>query len=411
MTYRPITKDEIPVVAEIKARAFRRDVDVYIDALRKGGRVDWRALRLLENKEGQPVAALTAFERRMSLNGGELAAGLVGGVAVPPEQRRRGYGARLMTGLLEELHQCQLPISLLFPFSTAYYARLGYALVNLNWFLDIPPRQLPDYPERMAVRRATPDDHAAICACYERARRQPGHNGWFARTDWEWQNRVWEEEREAVVYPAAGEIEGYLIYTLTWDTEATPVQVAEWVVTSGAAWRGLTGFLAALGEQATVVTYNAPQDSPLPLALSEPYSTVGGSVEFVYRQVARLVSGFMLRVIHLPAALRARRYPPAVKADLLLRVDDPQLPANSQPLHLHIADGAASVVPARSLFPNDPPTSVETDIATFGQILVGFISAEQARALGRLRADDATCAQLTAAFATAPLYLHRSDWF
>jgi predicted acetyltransferase len=233
----------------------------------------------------------------------------------------------------------------------------------------------------------------------------------LARTEWEWQNQVWREDREAVVCPSSDQVEGYLLYELTWSRERRPVKVAEWVSTSDAAWRGLAGFLASLSDQATEITYNAPREDPLLLALKEPYSAVGGIVEFVCYQAARLVSGYTLRVVHLPTALHARRYPPDLKADVLLRVDDPQLPANNQTLHVHFADGGANVAPARSLFPDYTPPNVTTDIATFSQLYVGFISAENARALGRLRADDATCAVLTAAFAGAPLYLHRSDWF
>jgi predicted acetyltransferase len=100
-----------------------------------------------------------------------------------------------------------------------------------------------------------------------------------------------------------------------------------------------------------------------------------------------------------------------VQAELILRVDDPQLPANGQPLRLHVAGGAASVAPVQGLFAEESPVNVETDIATFSQLYAGFVCAEQARALGRLRADDATCAQLTSIFAAAPLYLHQPDWF
>lgn len=411
MTYRPIGEEEIPIVADIQARAFREKVDRYMERYHRGGRVDWRHVRLLESEQGEPVAALVVLERAMSLNGGEVTASLVSGVAVPPDQRRRGYARSLMIGLLEELYQKQLSVSLLFPFSVAYYRRLGYALVNMNWLLDIPPHHLPHYPERVAVRRARPEDHDAICVCYERARQHPQNNGWLARTDWEWQNRVWRDEREGVVCPASGEVEGYLIYEWSWSAADRPVKVVEWVATSDAAWRGLAGFLASLRDQASSITFNAPQDSPLLLALNEPYSAVEGVTEFVYRQAARLISGFTLRVIHLPSALRARRYPVGLKLELLLRVDDPQLPGNSHPLHVHIAEGAASVALAHGLFPDGPPTSVETDIATFSQLYAGFLSAEQARVIGRLHADDATCAGVTAAFAAAPFYLHRSDWF
>jgi predicted acetyltransferase len=411
MTYRPITQDEIPIIAEMQARAFRAPVDPYLEALQQGGRKDWTDARLLTNEQGHPVATLSVFERAMSLSGGELTAGLVDGLAVPPDQRRRGYAGRLMSGLLEEMFEKELPISVLFPFSVAYYDRLGYGLVNLNWYLDIPPRHIPDFPERITVRRATPDDRTAIRAFYERARLLPDSNGWLARTEWEWENRVWRDDREAVICPADGEVEGYLLYSFAWNADEIPVKIAEWVATSDAAWRGLAGFLGSLRDQATVIKTNAPQGDPLLLALNQPYSAVGGSAEWIFHQAARLVSGFALRVVHLPTALRQRRYPLDLKTELVLRVEDPQLPENSRPLHVHITDGTASVAPVYSLFPDHTPASVETNIATFSQLFAGFIGAEQARKMGRLHADDATCARLTAAFAAAPLYMHRSDWF
>ncbi len=368
-------------------------------------------MRILTNEQDVPVAALNIFERAMSFNGDDLRTGLVAGLTVPPDQRRRGFAGRLMTGLLGEMYDKELPISVLFPFSLAYYRRLGYGLANRNWFLDLAPESLPDLPERVAVRRATPEDHAAIRSCYQRARRLPDNNGWLERTDWEWENRIWRENREAVVCPDDGEVEGYLLYELVLGREESPVKVAEWVTTSDAAWRGLVGFLASQRDQATVVTYNAPQDNPLLLVLNEPYSAVGGSAEWIFRQTARLVTGFTLRVVHLQTALAKRRYPPDLEMDLLLRVEDSQLPGNNQALHVRISDGVAAVAPIYSLFPDHTSAALETDIATFSQIFTGFISAEQARTLGRLHADDAACARLSAAFAAAPLYMHRSDWF
>jgi predicted acetyltransferase len=415
MTYRSIEKADIPTVADIQARAFRGNAEEIVERYQAGGsdggRDDWRDLRLLENERSQAVAAAKVFERTVSLNGGELNAGLVGGLGVPPEQRRRGYARQMVIGLLEELYQKETPVSLLFPFSIEYYQGLGYGLANLNWFLDISPHKIPEYPERMSVRRVTPQDHAAIRDCYEKARQEPRNNGWLARTDWEWQNRVWTSKREAVVCPATGALEGYLLYDFKWDEEERPFRIIEWVAVSDAAWRGLTGFLAALAEQATVIRYNAARNDPLLLALKEPYSTVGGVAEFVNYEAARLVTGFMLRVVHLRAALRARRYPLDLEAELVIRVEDPIIPANNQSLYVNIVGGSASVAPARGLFPDNQPTDVKVDIATFSQLFAGFVSAEQARALGRLRADDANCELLTRLFAAAPLYMQRLDYF
>lgn len=405
MSYRPITPNEIPIVADLQARAFRFPAERYLESYNGSGRVDHTALRLLENEAGQAVAALNIFTRPVSLNGGEIDSGLVASVAVPPEERRRGYARRLMAGVLEELHAQQTPLSLLFPFSVGFYRSLGYGLANFTWYMELAPRLLPDYPERRQVRQAGPDDESALRACYEQARRLPHNNGWPSRGDWEWRQRVAKPEHEKAIFVADGQVEGYLVYTLTWSTAATPVKVLEWVWTTERAWRGLAGFLAALGDQATSVSYNAPQGSPLLWSLPEPYDRREGPAEFTFFPAARLVNGFMLRVVHLPAALAARRYPAHVTAEFVVQVEDPQLPANSQPLRVQIAHGAATA----ELTTAGP--QVRIGMAAWSQLYAGAMTAEQARTVGMLDGDDVSCAQLSAAFAAAPWSMHPADWF
>lgn len=419
MTYRPIKKAEIPVVSEIQSRAFRQPVERYITGYQGRGRVDWRSLRVLENGRGEAVAALGLFFREMSLNGGELEAGLVGGVAVLPEHRRRGYARQLMEGLLQELHDRETPLSLLFPFSVAWYGSLGYALANLSWGLELPVRLLPDFAERQYVRRGLSEDEPMLRRCYQQARQQPRHNGWLSRTDVEWRDRLLAKpEFDVAVYDRGQGIEGYLVHTLQWHTDPSPSRIVEWVATSDAAWRGLAAYLGSLAEQTGLLAYNAPQNDPLLFLLREPYDRTRSPVEFVFYPAGSLVNGFMLRVTHLGAALRQRRYPPQVQADLVLHVEDLQLPANSQPVRVTIADGRASVayraqemagIPSDSF--GKSPKHVVTDASTFSQLYAGLITGEQARLLGRLQADDAGCAAVTAAFAASPLHMWQADWF
>lgn len=410
-SYRPITEAEIPIFADLEARTYRAPAERYLSSMRgEDSRFDWRNVRGLWPDEGEPAAALITLHRGVSLGGGELTAGLVGGVAVPPEQRRRGYGRALMGHLLREFYELETPISLLFPFSVAWYRTLGYGLAATNWFMEFPPALLPAYAERLAVRRAGPEDEAAVQNCYARARALPGNNGWLARTDWEWRNRVGKPEHERAVYAGREGVEGYLVYTLTWSIDRAPLKVMEWVWTTDAAWRGLAGFLAALGEQVTSITYNAAADSPLVAAMPEPYDRAGASMEFVFRPVAQLASGFMLRIVHLPAALRQRRYPAGVAAEVVLAVADGQLAENERPLRVRIGEGRAEVAEvAAGVSPG--LDVVETDMATLSEVYAGALTAERARIVGRLRGSDAACAQLTAAFAAAPFFMHAADWF
>ena len=406
MIYRLVSPHEIPIVADIQARAFRFPAERYLEAYNGHGRVDYGALRLLEQDQGQAVAALNIFRRPVSLLGGELDAGLVAGVAVPPEERRRGYARQLMAGLLEELHAQETPLSLLFPFSVGFYRTLGYGLANFTWFMELTPHLLADYAERLHVRRAGPEDEAAIRACHDRARRLPHNNGWPSRGDWEWHNKVAKPEHEKALFVVDGQVEGYLVYTLAWSTEETPAKVVEWVWTTDRAWRGLAGFLAALGEQVTTLIVNAPQGSPLLWSLAEPYQRgQGPAAEFTFYPAARLVNGFMLRVVHLPAALAGRRYPAGVEAEFVVQVEDRQLPANGRPLHVRIANGEARVTSSAA----SPQVRCAMDV--WSQLYAGAMTAEQARTVGALEGDDAICAALTAAFAAAPWGMLQADWF
>ena len=410
MPYRSIVESEIPVVAGIQARAFRGEAARYVESYGGGGRMDWRELRLFDDDAGRPVAALSLLSRRMSLNGGELDAGLVASVAVPPEHRRRGYGRRMMQGLLEELHGQRTPVSLLFPFSTAWYRGLGYGVANYNWHLDLPIRLMPDFAERLAVRRATAEDGPAIRVCYEAARRIPDNNGWLARGDWEWQKRLREkQDLEWLLFEADGEVEGYLVYTLTWGQSEAFTEVKEWVWTSSRAWQGLAGALGSLGDQARTVVYNTARHDPLLHALSEPYDWNRPPVAFVFFQAAKLVSGFMLRVVHLQEALSKRRYPAHVNADFWLEINDPQLAANCQPVHFAVREGNGNVAPASAI--RNSQYAIRTNISTFSELYAGLLSAQQARTMGRLEGDDAACAALSAAFAAAPLHMWPADWF
>lgn len=401
MPYRSITEEEVPVVAEIQARSFRSDPANYIESYTTGWRVGWRELRLLED-DSRAVAAATLFFRRVSLLGGELEAGLVASVAVPPEERRRGYGRRLIQGLLEDLYARRTPVSLLFPFSVAWYRSLGYGMANLSWYVDLPLHLLPDFPERLHVRRAVAGDEPALVSCRERARLDPANNGWLARTAAEWSKRANKPEYERALLEIDGQVEGYLIYTLSW----AKLEVVEWVAASERAWRGLLAFIGAQGEQAKRLRANLPQGSPLLWTLREPYDRADTPVDFVFCRAAELVNGFMLRVVHLPAALTQRRYPPGVSADLVLHVEDRQLSGNGEPLRLVVENGAGVVEPAASA-----SVALHTDMATFSQLYAGVMSAQQARLAGVLQGDDAACRALTALFSCAPWHMWSPDWF
>jgi len=56
----------------------------------------------------------------------------------------------------------------------------------------------------------------------------------------------------------------------------------------------------------------------------------------------------MLRLIDAPAAIASRGFPEGVVLEADLRIDDPELPANTGDWHLSVADGSGSLTPTDS---------------------------------------------------------------
>ncbi|NUR98862.1 MAG: sterol carrier protein domain-containing protein, partial [Kribbellaceae bacterium] len=83
----------------------------------------------------------------------------------------------------------------------------------------------------------------------------------------------------------------------------------------------------------TVHAYCAPSD---PIHLLAEHEAQGDA----------RINRWMLRLVDAPAALAARGYPEGAALEVDLRIDDPDLPANTGDWHLSIADGTAQLKPA-----------------------------------------------------------------
>ncbi len=421
MPYRAITPEEVLRLVEIGERAFRFDATEAKEQLAEGRyRYDPSHGRVLDDEARGIVASMWLFERAVTVGGHALEAGLIGMVGVPAEERRRGYANAMMRGALHEMHERGLPLSLLFPYSIPFYNRLGYGIVSYIWYMEFPLDQLQGFNEIYDVRRMTPDDLPAMQRLYERER--PRHEGWLARTEWEWREHrfdlagraEWPNKVEGVGVPGeGGELRGYLTYTMAGVEGATLVNpkpralsVQEWVSEDDAAWRALAGFVAAQRAQAGFVRYTAPEGFPLLHALQERRTyRERRNLEFAFRDTLSLGSGLMGRIVHLENALAQRGYAEAARGACVVAMVDPLLPANEQPLRLAIEGGRAEVRAT------DAAPTARADARTWAELYSGTLAPRDARTLGRLDADDATVALLSAALQGDPWFIHRADWF
>lgn len=406
MRFRPITADEIDQVAAFQARAFLGNASDSRARIENNSRYTWRDIFAVE-AGGQMAGCLFAFPLDLWLSGVPLKALAIAGVAVPAEQRRRGVAKFMVRQTHAHFRPAGFHIAILYPFAYGFYRALGYEIAEWRHYYRVPPAALKFYPEWRGVRLAEPPDGPDIRAAYDAYLRQRG-GVW--RSEDTWIERFHKREAELVAYEDETGLRGYLQYELKWssgagsETSWVEMTVREMVATTERAERGLLGFLAAQQEQVAAVKLVRAPDEPLVFGLAEPGAFPERRLEFIMRETYQGAGGMMLRVLDIPGAFAARRYPAFVSGAVTLAVDDPEQPG-AGPWRIAFADGHAAIEPAEG------GAQVATDIATLSGLFAGSLKASTARRLARLTGPDDAVALLDAALAVPPLLVQRTDWF
>jgi predicted acetyltransferase len=313
----------------------------------------------------------------------------VAGVAVPPEHRGRGAARRLMAGCLEELADKEIALSALYPATTTLYRRGGYEVAGGRYAIEIPAaslRGLPPAPDTR-LRPLGPQDEPAVAAlASEEAAVGAGQ---LERGPYIWR-RIREPRTgnsRGYVVEADGRVEGYA-YLAQRGVDRHGRHDYDVVVPDLAARsrRAALALLALLAEHAgvgrEVVLHVAPAH-PLLLLLPERHERV------------RLLDPWMLRVVHVPAALAARGYPAGVQGTLVLAVDAAVRPATAARHRLAVAAGRGAVSPARA---GDGPT-LRLHVRGLASLYSGHMSPDALAVAGLVQGPPEARALAAALFA------------
>ncbi|TDD86349.1 GNAT family N-acetyltransferase [Actinomadura darangshiensis] len=323
MEIRTLAWEEHGAVRDIRARAFGPLSDEAwrwrMEALHRPSFETGRQFAVFE--DGRIVATAALHEMTQWWHGRAVSMGGVSGVTVAPEERGRGLGRGLVTGVLERCAAFGHPLAVLYPATTRLYRLLGWEHAGAQHHIEFPAEVLRTVAAgRVPVRRAGPQDAAEVAAVIGRTHesaRDCGPVGW---TEPRWRGAL--GSRDDYAYLAE---DGFLSYR--WSEGGSGLEVNRLVASSEATLRALWAIVGSGSSTAeTIRACVSPMDPVLWLPGEREH-------ENVHR------SQWMLRVVDAPAAIAARGYPAGVTAGVPLDIDDPQRPANSGHWRLEVKDG------------------------------------------------------------------------
>lgn len=295
-------------------------------------------------------------------------------VASPPKNRRKGLVRRLLAESLAEYREREHWFSALWPFEHPFYERFGWGTVTEYSVARCEPSALEavDAAADGEFVDLTADDWEAMdrvyAATYDRDLE-------MRRTEEWWRHRVfegWQEDPYAAGWERDGRLEGYVVYRIEDRDDESGRKLATHDIgfTDHEAYLNLLRFCRYHDSQVEQLELYGPVSTDLQHLATDPRD-----VEIEVRP------GPMCRLVDVAEALADLDYP--ADGDLVLDVDDPLVDWNDDPVRLTVDGGEASCE-AISGPAADATPDVTVGMATFSQVVTGFLSVRDAERLGDL---------------------------
>jgi predicted acetyltransferase len=389
LRFRGVSRDDVPEVARLAAHSFPgvgHTRAEWEDRLGNEGPHGLDSLWIAE-EEGRMRGACRLLSYQQWIAGAAVPIMGLSTVAVSAAARRRGVAAELVASAMRQARERGDLASLLYPFRTAFYRKLGYGMAGEALQYRIPPAALPDDPARLRVEiAATPSDREAMALVYDRW--APLQNGQIFRPPDAW-SRVWDDDtRHAAVYRSEnGEATGYITFRYHLDRQTkSSVEVEEIAWLDGVARSALYGWLASLADQWDLIVYRAHPQELFAEHLSELRHSFPGKLTrwHFWFPAAVSLAGPMFRLLDVERSWGVRPLNEGRSLTMALHVHDSHLEENHHWWTLRMANTRTAVSRER---PQSPDLTLETDIETLSRIYIGSLAPTAAVLLGRARVD------------------------
>ncbi len=315
----------------------------------------WNGKNAVAALDGKALlGALELVPYKISLRGTLVDASYIVGVCTAPEARGRGVATKLMRGAIEKQGKRREVLSLLYPFSYSFYNRMGYAPCYQQARCEIPFERMPATHYSGRFFRPSLNDFTALSNVYENFCK--GKNGFVRRTKAEWKF-IFEmlnlENGHLYAYEnEVGTVTAYMSFVKT--TERFHVLEAAYMEPEGL--QALLAFMSSHFSSYHHIELSLPANGPLPTMFNEP-------------PVCELHPTVAARVLDISRAFSAGL------GGLRINVTDDFCPENTGVYEEH----GGGIVRYDSM-----DSEIQLDISALTQLVMGFYSAFDLAATGRL---------------------------
>lgn len=365
---------ELRAYAALTAESYAGDRDAFerrLSTFRDGG------IRVLRRGK-HCVAGAIHFDFAQYFGGQVVPARGLAAVAVAPHLRGGGLAREFLHAWLQEARDDGVALAPLYPATQRLYRGLGWEVGGSRLIYQFRAVDLPARHGR--VRPATDADEQQIRDLHARSR--AACNGPLARCPELWQRlRVSAPDAPAFAYMA--EDGGYVLYALRRDPPGVRfrIEVRELVALTRPALDALVALLAGQRSVCTnVQMVLGPADPALAVIQPDHICPVHERLEW------------MLRVVHVPNALKARGWPRGLEALAAFTLEDDTLPENAGAWTLRVAGGKASLKRGRRGGPR-------LHVRGLAALFTSRSTPSELRALGLLSGPERHDAALAAMFA------------
>ncbi|GIO69533.1 GNAT family N-acetyltransferase [Paenibacillus cookii] len=329
------------------------------------------------DEEGRLSAKLGLLNADIFVNGKKMPMSGVAGVATWPEYRRQGLVKQLLTHSLQVMNESGKLISMLHPFSFAFYRKFGWEMFSDFKKYVISTEKLPAKQVTEGTVRRGVTDISVLNRVYEAYASR--YNGMMVRDEDRWKHAILndEEDQTAVYYDSAGEPQGFLLYKV----QKQEMQVYEFIYLTEEARQALWTFIGNHDSMIKqTVLDHMPVDDGLTYMLADP------------RITQEIVPFGMARIVNVPGFIEAYAFQSDGKEQAwTVQIQDPYAPWNEGKWRIALSpEGTAAVTAA------DPAerAQLSLDIQTLTTMMLGYKRPGELLNMGRLAGEPEAVAYL-----------------